>query len=263
MKQIIKYSVLIIFLQLLPFHAFAGSDGTINISKNNKPVKDCFEKINRATFAFNQGLDKAIFKPIAKGYNKLPTPIKNGSSNFVSNISNLVTIPNNILQGDFKSAGTNTLRLIINTTLGIVGLYDAAEAMGLQKLDKEDYGQTLGKAGVGPGCYLVLPVLGPSTVRDTVGTLVNLSGGDPFYNITVKNDTHYFSEPDYYATRATNALDFRAKNLGSLENLEKNSVDFYAAVRSLYLQDRQKKIANDSSMTETMDNSDWEEIEEN
>ena len=263
MKQIIKYSILIIFLQLLPFHAFAGSDGTINISKNNKPVKDCFEKINRATFALNQGLDKAIFKPIAKGYNKLPTPIKNGSSNFVSNISNLVTIPNNILQGDFKSAGTNTLRLIINTTLGIVGLYDAAEAMGLQKLDKEDYGQTLGKAGIGPGCYLVLPVLGPSTVRDTLGSIVNLTGGDPFYNITVKNDTHYFSEPDYYSTRVTNALDFRAKNLGSLDNLEKNSVDFYAAVRSLYLQDRQKKIANNSSVTETMDNSDWEEIEEN
>ena len=262
MKKILKYSILIIYLQLIPFHAFGGSDGTLSLS-NNKPVNDCFEKLNRATFALNQGLDRAIFKPIAKGYNKLPTPIKNGSSNFVSNISNLVTIPNNILQGDFKSAGTNTLRLIINTTLGIVGLYDAAEAMGLQKLDKEDYGQTLGKAGVGPGCYLVLPVLGPSTVRDTVGTLVNLSGGDPFYNITVKNDTHYFSEPDYYATRATNALDFRAKNLGSLENLEKNSVDFYAAVRSLYLQDRQKKIANDSSMTETMDNSDWEEIEEN
>ena len=263
MKQIIKYSILIIFLQLLPFHAFAGSDGTINISKNNKPVKDCFEKINRATFALNQGLDKAIFKPIAKGYNKLPTPIKKGSSNFVSNISNLVTIPNNILQGDFKSAGTNTLRLIINTTLGIVGLYDAAEVMGLQKLDKEDYGQSLGKAGIGPGCYLVLPVLGPSTVRDTLGSIVNLSGGDPFYNITVKNDTHYFSEPDYYSTRVTNALDFRAKNLGSLDNLEKNSVDFYAAVRSLYLQDRQKKIANNSSLTETMDNSDWEEIEEN
>jgi len=261
MKKIIKYFILIIFLQLLPFHAFAGSDGTINISKNNKPVKDCFEKINRATFALNQGLDKAIFKPIAKGYNKLPTPIKNGSSNFVSNISNLVTIPNNILQGDFKSAGTNTLRLIINTTLGIVGLYDAAEAMGLQKLDKEDYGQTLGKAGIGPGCYLVLPVLGPSTVRDTLGSIVNLSGGDPFYNITVKNDTHYFSEPDYYSTRVTNALDFRAKNLGSLDNLEKNSVDFYAAVRSLYLQDRRKRIANSDDITETMDDSDWEEIE--
>tara|TARA_S200000501_G_scaffold138434_1_gene130818 strand:- start:268 stop:675 length:408 start_codon:yes stop_codon:yes gene_type:complete len=135
--------------------------------------------------------------------------------------------------------------------------------MGLEKLDKEDYGQTLGKAGIGPGCYLVLPVLGPSTVRDTVGTLVNFSGGDPFYNITIKNDTHYFSEQDYYSTRSTNALDFRAKNLGSLDNLEKNSVDFYAAVRSLYLQDRQKKIANNTSMTETMDNSDWEEIEDN
>ena len=263
MKKIFKFSALIIFLQFLTIHASAGSDGTLSVSENNRTTKDCFEKINRATFALNQGLDRAIFKPIAKGYNKLPTPIKNGSSNFVTNISNLVTIPNNILQGDLKSAGVNTLRLIINTTLGIVGLYDAAEAMGLEKLDKEDYGQTLGKAGIGPGCYLVLPVLGPSTVRDTVGTLVNFSGGDPFYNITIKNDTHYFSEQDYYSTRSTNALDFRAKNLGSLDNLEKNSVDFYAAVRSLYLQDRQKKIANNTSMTETMDNSDWEEIEDN
>ena len=133
MYKVLKQIVVIILIQFL----------VVSISSARaEEVKDCFEKINRATFALNQGLDKAIFKPIAKGYNKLPTPIKNGSSNFVSNISNLVTIPNNILQGDFKSAGTNTLRLIINTTLGIVGLDDAAEAMGLQKLDKEDYGQT-------------------------------------------------------------------------------------------------------------------------
>ena len=262
MNKFIKLSVLIIFIQCLPFYASAGSDGTILLSEKDKPVKDCFEKINRTTFAFNQSLDRVLFKPIAKGYNKLPRPIKNGSSNFVGNISNLVTIPNNILQGDFKSAGINTIRLIINTTLGIVGLYDAAEAMGLEKLDKEDYGQTLGKMGVGPGCYLVLPVLGPSTVRDTIGNFANFSGGDPFYNITIKHDTQYFSEPDYYSTRATAALDFRAKNLGSLDNLEKNSVDFYAAVRSLYLQDRQKKIANNEVATETMDDSDWEEIEE-
>ena len=262
MKKFIRLSLVIVFLQLVPFYSIAGSDGTVSLSENNKPVKDCFEKLNRGIFAFNQGLDKAIFKPIAIGYNKLPTPIKNGSSNFVTNISNLVTIPNNILQGDFKSAGTNTLRLIINTTLGVIGLYDAAEAMGLEKLDKEDYGQTLGKAGVGPGCYLVLPVLGPSTLRDTIGSFANFTGGDPFYNITVKNDTHYFSDPDYYATRATGALDFRAKNLSSLDNLEENSIDFYAAVRSLYLQDRQKKITNNEIVTETMDNSDWEEIED-
>ena len=262
MNKFFKLLFVIIFIQCVPFYASAGSDGTISLSEKDKPVKDCFEKINRATFAFNQGLDKAIFKPIAKGYNKLPKPIKNGSSNFVGNISNLVTIPNNILQGDFKSAGINTIRLIVNTTLGIVGLYDAAEAMGLEKLEKEDYGQTLGKAGIGPGCYLVLPVLGPSTVRDTIGSFANFSRGDPFYNITVKHDTHYFSEPDYYYTRSTGALDFRAKNLSSLDNLEKNSIDFYAAVRSLYLQDREKKISNDEVVTETMNDSDWEEIEE-
>ena len=261
MKNIFKALVVVILSQFLVLASYAGEDGTKTLSNSNKPVKDCFEKLNRGIFAFNQGLDKALFEPIATGYSKLPTPIKNSSSNFVSNISNLVTIPNNLLQGDFKSAGTNTLRLIINTTLGIVGLFDAAEAMGLQKLDKEDYGQTLGKMGFGPGCYLVLPVLGPTTVRDTIGTIASISGGDPFYNISVTRDTHYFSDFDYYATKATSAIDFRAKNLGSLENLEENSIDFYAAVRSLYIQDRKKKILNSVGITDSMDDSDWEEIE--
>ena len=188
----------------------------------------------------------------------LPSPIRTGTSNALNNISLVVTIPNNLLQGDFGSAANNSARLLINTTLGIAGIFDPANSFGFEKRDKEDFGQTLGVMGVGEGCYLVLPVLGPSTVRDTVGSIVSLSGGDPFYNITVKNDTHYFSEPDYYSTRATNALDFRAKNLGSLENLENNSVDFYAAVRSLYLQDRQKKIENNSSVNETMHRSDGE-----
>ena len=133
--------------------------------------------------------------------------------------------------------------------------------MGLAEYEKEDYGQTLGVMGTGPGCYLVLPVLGPSTFRDTAGSFVGFLGGDAWYNVTIKNDTQHFSDFDYYASRGTGALDFRAKNLESFDNLEKNSMDFYASVRSLYLQDRQQKISNSTNITNTQNDSDWEEIE--
>ena len=239
--------------------------GGIAIADNEtKEVKDCFEGLNRATFALNQGLDKTIFEPIAKGYRKLPSPIRTGTGNVVSNLSNLVTIPNNILQGDLKTAGINTARFGVNTTLGILGIFDVAQQMGFIKdYKKEDYGQTLGAWGVGEGCYLVLPILGPSTVRDATGSLVSFLGGDPWYNVTVKNNTQYFKDSDYYVSRGTAGLDFRAKNIDSFDNLEKNSMDFYASVRSLFLQDRKQKILNSNKIIDTQDDSDWNEIEPN
>ena len=256
-----KFFKLLIVALILSNNAFAGSDGEIELSKKTKQVNDCFEPLNRATFALNQGLDKVIFKPIAKVYRVLPSPVRTGTSNAIDNLSTLVTIPNNILQGDFTKAGVNTGRFIVNTTFGIVGIFDVAQMIGFTEYEKEDYGQTLGVLGIGPGCYLVLPVLGPSTVRDTIGSLANVVGGDPWYNVTVANDTQHFSDFDYWGTRVTAGIDFRAKNIDSFENLEQNSMDFYASVRSLYLQDRQKKIANSNNVTETMDDSDWEEIE--
>ena len=224
-------------------------------------VKDCFESVNRGIFAFNQGLDKVVFKPLAKGYRKLPQPVRSGTSNALSNLGNLVTIPNNILQGQIKDASINSLRLIINSTLGIAGIFDVASYYGLQKLEKEDYGQTLGTWGVGEGCYFVLPVLGPTTVRDSIGSLANATGGDAWYNVTVANDTRYFNEADYYLTRLLSGIDFRAKNLESLDSLENTSIDLYASIRSLYLQDRQRKIKNLDESTETMSDDDWNEID--
>ena len=162
----------------------------------------------------------------------------------MNNISNVVTIPNNILQGEFKKAGINSGRFIINTTFGILGLIDVATHMGLPEYEKEDYGQSLATMGVGPGCYLVLPVLGPSTVRDAAASVANFVGGDAWYNVTVLNDTEHFSDFDYYASIVTAGIDFRAKNFDAIENLEKNSIDFYASVKSLYLQDRENKIKN-------------------
>ena len=258
MKMFLKLFIIAI---IFSSSAYAGSDGENELSKKSKPIKDCFEPLNRATFALNQGLDKVIFKPVAKAYRILPSPVRTGTSNALDNLSSLVTIPNNILQGDFVKAGVNTGRFLVNTTIGIVGIFDVAEKMGFPEYEKEDYGQTLGALGVGPGCYLVLPVIGPSTVRDTVGSLANVVGGDPWYNVTVANDTQHFSDIDYWGTRVMTGIDFRAKNLDSFENLENNSMDFYASVRSLYLQDRQKKIANSKEVTETMDDSDWEELD--
>ena len=247
---------------MLATNTSADTDSENNLSKRNPgEVKDCFESVNRATFKFNQVLDGVIFKPVAKAYRVLPSPVRAGTSNALDNISNLVTIPNNILQGELGKAGVNTGRFIVNTTFGIVGIFDVAEKIGFPEYEKEDYGQTLGVMGVGEGCYLVLPVLGPSTARDTFGSLANMMGGDPWYNVTTVNDTQYFSDFDYWASRAGTGIDFRAKNLDSFENLEKNSIDFYASVRSLYLQDRQQKIANSNKITETQNDSDWEEIE--
>ncbi len=257
-----KFAIIIITTIALVTNVNAASDGELLLKKNEPAeVKDCFEKLNRATFAFNNALDGIIFKPVASVYKVLPSPVRTGVSNSLDNLSSLVTIPNNVLQGDFSKAGVNTGRFLINTTIGLLGLIDVATYLGLEEYEKEDYGQSLAKHGVGPGCYIVLPVLGPSTARDTVATTFNFLGGDPWYNVTVKNDTQYVSHEDYYSSKVTGGVDFRAKNYNSIENLKKNSVDFYASVKSLYLQDRQQKILNSKKIISTQDDSDWEEIE--
>tara|TARA_B100000795_G_scaffold204591_1_gene158189 strand:- start:418 stop:1206 length:789 start_codon:yes stop_codon:yes gene_type:complete len=243
----------------------ADTSGKNNLSKkNSQQVKDCFEGLNRATFSLNQGLDKVIFKPVAKAYRVLPLPVRSGTNNALTNLSSLITIPNNILQGEFKTAGVNTGRFIINTTVGILGIFDVAGQINFPEYQKEDYGQTFGTWGIGAGCYLVLPVIGPSTVRDTVGSFANVLGGDPWYNASVQGNNHYLNDSDYMVTKILTGVDFRAKNIETIDNLKKNSLDFYASVRSLYLQDRQKKIKNTNATIEVIyDDVDWEEIETN
>ena len=260
-----KLSITVLYIFLLAFNANAASDGELVLKKDQpEKIKDCFEKLNRATFSLNQGLDKVLIKPIAKGYRNLPNPIQKGTSNAVKNLSNLITIPNNILQGDVRTAMINTGRLVLNTTVGLMGTIDVANKMGFPKYEKEDYGQTLGKWGVGPGCYLVLPVLGPSTVRDTAGSFANIFGGDPWYNASIHGNNEFLSEGVFLTSKALSGIDFRSNNLESLENLEKNSIDFYASLRSLYLQDRANKINNNQrGRLEVIykDEEEWEEID--
>ena len=267
MKRLIILLTTVFFL-LSTSAGYAGSTGSEKIkgSSTSSSANECFEGASRAMFSFNQAVDSVVFKPMAKGYRFLPLVIRNGSSNMMSNISNLLTIPNNLLQGDVKEAGNTVARLAINTTVGILGFFDPAEKLGFPNNGKEDYGQTLGVWGAGSGCYFVLPILGPTTVRDFTGTVANL-WGDPWYNMTTSSDPMMadgmFAESDYYVSRGTDAIDFRAKNIESFDSLEKNSIDLYATIKSLYLQNRNKKISNSDTIVETQDESDWEEIDTN
>mgnify|MGYP001407242907 CR=1 FL=1 len=215
------------------------------ISTNAKATQECFEGTSRAIFKFNMALDDIVLEPLAKGYNKLPSPIKAGASNFTSNIGTLLSVPNNLLQGNFKELGNSIGSFAINTTVGILGFLNPAEKIGL-KPHKEDVGQTLGSYGIGPGCYFVLPVLGPTTARDSVGLLAD-TFIDPFAHVTLREKEIFSTSGnslDYYSIKATGAVDFRADNQTNFESLEKNSLDLYSSFKSIYLQSRENKIRN-------------------
>ena len=211
-------------------------------------TEECFENTSRAILKFNLAFDDAILEPIAKSYNKLPKPVKIGASNFTSNIGTLLSIPNNVLQGNFKELGNSVGSFVINSSVGILGFLNPAEKMGL-KPHKEDVGQTLGTYGVGTGCYFVLPILGPTTVRDSFGIFAD-SYVDPFAHITLRE--HEFlgtsgNSLDYFTVKGTTAIDFRADNVTNFESLEKNSLDLYSSLKSIYLQNREQKINNSSN----------------
>ena len=220
---------------------------------------ECFEKPSRAVFKFNMAFDRVIVKPIAKGYNKLPEPIKNGTGNFTSNIATLLSIPNHLLQGEMSLASHATGSFLVNTTIGILGFANPAAVLGL-KNQKEDLGQTLGAYGVGGGCYFVLPILGPTTLRDSVGMVVDNNYLDAFARVTWhEKEIQSISgtKLDYVGVKAADAIDFRGDNMLNFESLEKNSIDIYAATKSLYLQDRSKKIKN----TTGSDDESWGELD--
>ena len=208
-------------------------------------AEECFERTSRAIFKFNMALDDIVFEPLAKGYNKLPSPIKSGAGNFTSNIGTLLSIPNNILQGNLTQIGHSVGSFAINTTVGIFGFLNPAEKIGL-KPHKEDVGQTLGSYGFGPGCYFVLPVLGPTTARDSIGMLAD-TFVDPFAHVTLREHEMFGASGnslDYYSVKATGAVDFRADNDKSFQSLKKTSLDLYSSLKSVYLQDRENKIKN-------------------
>ena len=233
--KVIKKAKLIFSILVISFTLMTGL----------RSAEECFEGASRAIFKFNMALDDIVLEPLAKGYNKLPDPLRKGTSNFTSNIGTLLSIPNNILQGNIKQLGHSVGSFTINTSVGILGFLNPAEKIGL-KPHKEDVGQTLGTYGIGPGCYFVLPVLGPTTARDSIGMLAD-SFVDPFAHVTIRENEIFSSSGntlDYYSVKGTGAIDFRANNDKNFESLEKNSIDLYASFKSIYLQDRENKIKN-------------------
>ena len=213
--------------------------------------EECFEKTSRNIFKFNMGFDRMILEPVAKGYNKLPEPIRNGTSNFTSNIATLLSVPNHLLQGNLRGASHATGSFLINTTIVILGFSNPASALGIES-QKEDVGQTLGAYGFSSGCYFVLPILGPTTVRDSFGMVAD-TFVDPFSVVTWREKELLGvsgNRLDYVAVKSATAVDFRGDNVTNFDSLEKNSLDMYSAMKSVYLQDREKKINNS---TETDD----------
>jgi phospholipid-binding lipoprotein MlaA len=199
--------------------------------------KDPFEKFNRAMFSFNDAVDQAALKPAAEAYRTLPSFMQTGVGNFFGNLGDVWTAANNLLQGKVADGMSDVMRVTFNSTFGLLGLLDIASEAGLAK-HKEDFGQTLGKWGVASGPYIVLPLLGPSTLRDTVATPVDLTG-DPWdyaRPIRVRNLG--------YVGRV---VDQRAAVLDASNLIEEAALDRYVFVRDAYMQRRESKVRDGDS----------------
>lgn len=207
---------------------------------NKASISDPIEPINRAFFAFNNLLDIILIDPICKIYNAIfPGFVRDGIQNFTRNLRSPLIVGNQLLQGDLKGAGVATARFIINTTAGVGGLVDVAGSNGMP-YEPEDFGQTLGVWGFGDGFYLVLPLIGPTSLRDGTGMAVD-SFADPVRIWADNIDEEWI----YYTKVGVEALDTRARLVKAVEDLRKNSLDYYAAVRSAYAQKRNALIRDE------------------
>ena len=201
-------------------------------------IYDPLESFNRAIFSFNNVADRVVLEPVAKGYKKLPSPIQSGVGNFINNLKLPLAAFNQLLQGQGKNAAESTGRFLINSTIGIFGLVDVADNIGLDQ-KQEDFGQTLATWGVGDGLYIVLPLFGPSNLRDTTGMVMTMMT-DPI-NAYARSQGEAWAIP--FRT-AANAIDQRSQIIDEVNALRDNSVDYYAAVRSSYYQNRKAAIMN-------------------
>ena len=205
--------------------------------------KDPIEGFNRAMFAFNEGLDAAIIKPVATGYDAvLPSPIRTGVTNFFGNIEDLFIGVNNLLQGKVPQAFSDLGRVLINTTVGLLGVIDFASDAGLEKHD-EDFGQTFGRWGVGNGAYVVVPLFGPRTARDTVGLILD-SAVDPVGDHKPRGTRN--------AALVLRLVNKRANLLPADKVVEEAALDKYSYVRDAYLQ-RRRNLIHDGNPPRELD----------
>jgi len=212
-------------------------------SPARRDPRDPFEPINRATFKFNDGLDRAVLKPVAKGYRKVtPHVVQRGVSNFFDNLDTPRTLINDLLQGKFKATLNDTGRLLLNTTLGLGGLLDPATDAGLDK-NEEDFGQTFGKWGIHSGPYIVIPFLGPSTLRDGIGRIPDHYAG-PL--------TYVHEDKIYYSLYGLSVIDERARLL-DVEKSIGDTYDRYAFIRNAYLQRREYQVRDGDVPEESLE----------
>ena len=220
-------------LLALALTACAGNQTTTSeFADDNDP----YESFNRKIFAVNLALDRSVLKPVAKSYLSVPQPVRTSVRNFRNNLISPVTLSNDTLQGSWSRAGVTMSRLLINSTIGVLGLFDPSTAMGLPR-HTEDFGQTLAVYGVSEGAYMYVPLLGPGPPRDMAGLIVDTA----FNPITYMGDNRLEGAALSFAV---GGVDSRANNLDVIDEIERSSVDFYASVRSLYRQNRESEIAN-------------------
>ncbi len=241
-----------LFFSFISYNVIASDADRVNTNSEDfdttileDEIYDPFEPVNRAIFSFNNVADRIVLEPIAKGYKKLPSPVQSGINNFLSNLRAPLVVVNQLLQGQGENAVQSTGRFIVNSTVGIFGLFDVANKVGLEEKE-EDYGQTLATWGVGDGFYIVLPLFGPSNLRDTSGMVLTM--------LTDPINAYAVSEGESWLVpmrTAVNAVDTRSQIIDEVNALRDNSVDYYAAVRSSYYQNRKAAINNvdDSELT--------------
>ena len=245
MNKLMQTILTFLFISLIPNLIIAAASDEVKTSSEDfetttfeDEIYDPLEGVNRAIFSFNNVADKIVLEPVAKGYKKLPSPIQSGVGNFINNLKLPLAALNQLLQGQGKNAAESTGRFLVNSTIGVFGLIDVAENIGLDQKE-EDFGQTLATWGVGDGFYIVLPLFGPSNLRDTTGMVMTMMT-DPI-NAYAVTQGEAWAIP---VRTAANAIDQRSQIIDEVNALRDNSVDYYAAVRSSYYQNRKAAIMN-------------------
>ncbi len=208
--------------------------GALTGCASNGDPNDPLEPMNRGIHSFNEAMDRAVIKPVAEGYEKvLPSPAKTGIRNFFSNLGDITIVANDVLQLKLEQGTSDLLRLAINSTIGFFGLLDVSSEMGLRK-HEEDFGQTLGRWGVGTGPYLVLPFLGPSDFRDTAGYVVDTQYTDvvrKYHDVSTRNPT-----------LALRLISRRAELLNAKATVDTAALDNYEFQRDFYLERRRSLV---------------------
>jgi phospholipid-binding lipoprotein MlaA len=231
-KNNIRTGLMILVLGL------AFMTGCTSIPEGQEDPNDPFESFNRSMYSFNDTLDQMLIKPIAQGYNALmPKPVNKGITNFFSNLNDVVVVFNDLLQFKFEQAVSDATRIVWNSTIGILGFIDVASHMDLEK-HNEDFGQTLGYWGFGEGAYVVWPIFGPNTLRDTVGDVVDYYVADPI--------SYVEPDKDRYWLLGVKAIDKRADLLSASKVLEEAALDPYVFTRDAFLQ-RRRNLVHDGN----------------